>query len=183
MRTQETSKETMAIARARVSNYMSSRYVSLVAMMLVLAACQLDFAIMRAPEEVRLAAWDEAQRYIGMEYEYGGQDVPKGIDCSGLVVNCYAAAVAGARYQLLFRDASVQDLFRQYTVAVDMPETGDLIFLGNGTISHVAIYEKEEVGEIWFIDAYSETGYVAYRSYESTNPKLLAFGRLLIRSR
>ena len=153
------------------------------AMMIVLAACELNIAIIPAPGEVRMAAWYEAERYVGMEYEYGGQDVPKGIDCSGLVVNCYAAAVVITQYQLLFHDASVQDLFRQYTVTVDMPETGDLIFLGNGTISHVAIYEKEEDGEIWFIDAYSETGYVAYRSYESTNPKLLAFGRLLIRSR
>ncbi len=56
-------------------------------------AC-VRYETVEAPADIRLSALEEARYYIGMEYEYGGQDFyEKGIDCSGLVVNCYATAI------------------------------------------------------------------------------------------
>ena len=162
---------------------MSARYIYLIAILLILAGCQLNTVTVQAPPEIRLAAWQEAQRYIDMEYEWGGQDVAKGIDCSGLIINCYRAAISGTHYALLFDDAGVLDLLDQYTVPLEIAETGDLIFMGDAMISHVAIYEKEQSGRIWFIDAYSETGRVKHRDYEITNSKFLAFARLLLEKR
>jgi len=155
------------------------RYFLLTALV-ILVGCRLELVVVPAPTEVRIAAWQEDQRYIGMDYEWGGQDTPKGIDCSGLVVNCYAAAVSGIGYQLLFGDTTVSGLLEQYTVPVEVPEMGDLIFMGDGTINHVALYEMAENGKIWFVDAYSVSGYVEHRSYEADDSRFQGFGRLLV---
>jgi cell wall-associated NlpC family hydrolase len=82
---------------------------------------------MPAPEEVRESAYDSAEKYIGMDYDYGGQDhySSRGIDCSGLVVNCYAEAVSSTVYRLPYGDAAVADFRDRYTSEVQQPERGD----------------------------------------------------------
>ena len=153
----------------------------LLLLLTLFAGCGPGYEIIEAPADIRLSVWEEAQLYLGMEYEWGGQDTPKGIDCSGLVVNCYAAAVDGTGYRLLFDDTTAKNLSEQYTTPMEAPETGDLVFMGeDDTVSHVAILEKTEEGMIWFIDASSVSGYVEYRSYETENPKILGYGRILI---
>ena len=133
-----------------------------------------------APEQIRLRAWEEAEKYLGMEYEWGGQDFYKGIDCSGLVVNCYLRAIEGTPYFLRFHDATVKTLHQWYTEPVDEPDRGDLIFMGDDGITHVAVFGEFTGGDVRFIDAYSETGLVELRSYPADDPRIKQFGRIIL---
>jgi hypothetical protein len=47
----------------------------------------------------------------------------------------------------------------------------------------ISVGEYEWGGQVWFINASSESGYVEYRSYPEDSPKIKAFGRLLIEGR
>jgi hypothetical protein len=147
-----------------------------------LLSCHLPYRLIEAPEEVRLRAWQEAEKYIGMEYEWGGQDFydTRGIDCSGLVVNCYLRAVERTDCFLLFSDTSVPGLLDKYSTPIENPERGDLLFMGETGISHIAIFERIDAGVVCFIDAYSETGLVERRSYPVGNYKIKSFGRLIV---
>ena len=141
-----------------------------------------------APTEVRDAAYSEAEYYIGMSYEYGGQDFPvKGIDCSGLIVNVYYTAVKDTDYKLLFTDSNVHDLFTKYTDKILNPAHGDLIFMGeedSDNITHVAILDRVENGTAYFIDSTYNAQYdldgVNYRSYLTSNSKIKSYGRMLL---
>jgi len=157
---------------------------------LLLSSCQfasLD-AIVSAPAFIREAAYAEAERYLGMEYEWGGQDLPRGIDCSGLVVNVYHTVTAGTEYAPPFDDATAAMLSERYTVDIDVPARGDLVFMGDGAVSHVAILDRlgfDENGDerVYFIDAYSAApggGRVMERSYPADSPVILSYGRLLV---
>ncbi|MBA7625608.1 hypothetical protein ES703_33040 [subsurface metagenome] len=139
--------------------------------------------LIETPGEIRKKAWEEAEQYIGMEYEWGGQDFydRKGIDCSGLIVNCYRAAVTGTGYEVTFEDASVSDLLFSYTKQVDTPEIGDVIFMGEEDITHIAIFEKIEDNQVYFIDAYSVSGVVERRNYALDHHKIKRFGRILVK--
>lgn len=147
-----------------------------------------QYATVEASEEIRKKAYEIAEFYMGMEYEWGGQThwSEKGVDCSGLVVNCYEEAVAGTPYVLPYSDAAVVNFLESYTVSVDTPERGDLVFMGDDSITHIAIVDKIVDGEIYFIDAYTgntgsyESGEVSYRSYEVGNDKIKSFGRHLL---
>ena len=141
-----------------------------------------------APANVRSDALIEAIRYIGMEYEWGGQDImPRGIDCSGLVVNVYYLAAAINGYSLPFADATAAGLHDTYSTPLDSPEPGDLIFMGaaeESTVTHVAIYESTVDGQMTFIDStyIPESGIngVSRRSYPNGDPRFKAFGRVLL---
>ncbi|MBN2322877.1 MAG: C40 family peptidase [Spirochaetes bacterium] len=85
---------------------------SLLFLTAVLSSCTVFSPyILDAPRFIRDLAFEEATRYIGMEYELGGQDFPKGTDCSGLVVNVYLTATIKTDYRLLFTDAAVSHLY------------------------------------------------------------------------
>ncbi|MCK4514811.1 MAG: C40 family peptidase, partial [Spirochaetaceae bacterium] len=138
--------------------------VTVVAALLItatLSSCALIFGPpeppVPAPASVRSDALTEAIRYIGMEYEWGGQDImPRGIDCSGLVVNVYYFAAAINGYSLPFADATAAGLHESYSTLLDLPEPGDLIFMGaadDPTTTHVAIYESTVDGQMTFIDS------------------------------
>ncbi|HRW25806.1 MAG TPA: NlpC/P60 family protein [Spirochaetia bacterium] len=137
---------------------------------------------------MREAAYAEAERYLGMEYEWGGQDFPRGIDCSGLVVNVYHTVTAGTEYSPPFDDATAAMLHELYSVDTDAPARGDLVFMGDGAVSHVAILDRvapDENGDerAYFIDAYSAApggGRVMERSYLADSPIILSYGRLLV---
>jgi hypothetical protein len=111
-----------------------------------------------APLEVREAALAEAIRYAGMPYEWGGDDfMPRGIDCSGLVVNAYSYSAGLYGFSLLFIDAAAGDMMDHYCYAVDEPEPGDLVFMGTpggSAVEHVAIFDSfvdEET--MWIVDS------------------------------
>ena len=63
----------------------------------------------------------------------------------------------------------------------ETPEQGDLIFMseiGTDKITHIAIYDREENGEIYFIDS-TDNGTVngvTERHYEKNNEKFKKFG-------
>lgn len=81
---------------------------------------------------------DEAMKYYGWEYTWGGSNPDEGFDCSGLVQWCYS--VAGIELPRTSRE--------QYEyceeISVDDIVAGDLLFYQNedsdGEIGHVAIY-------------------------------------------
>ncbi len=160
---------------------MTIRFAGVLILILsILAAC-VGYETVEAPADIRLAALDEAEHYIGMEYEYGGHDFyAKGIDCSGLVVNCYLSAVEDTDYYMPFADAAVINLLNTYTVNISTPEQGDLIFMGEDEITHVAIFSHRIGDELYFIDASSVTGFVGERSYPIDDPQIKGFGRLLL---
>lgn len=150
-----------------------------------------------APQAVRETALAEAARYIGvMEYEWGGQDVaPRGIDCSGLVVNVYHYAATVHGFGLPFADSTAADLEARYSVPVQSPAPGDLIFMGEPPdpdlapadarpVTHVAIYESEAAGMITFIDSTLKEDQgidgVSRRSYPVGDSRFISFGRLLV---
>ena len=143
---------------------------------------------LEAPEDVRLAAVGEAARYIGMEYEWGGQDVmPRGIDCSGLMVNVYDYAATLYGYELPFDDATASGMMESFCVDLDAPEVGDLLFMGaaeSDSVTHVAILEYQMAGDLHFIDAtvIPDLGIdgVSRRSYPAGDSRFKAFGRLIL---
>jgi len=143
---------------------------------ILLGSCELqpNYEVVEAPQEIREKAYTIAQFYIGMEYEWGGQThwSSKGVDCSGLIVNAFKEALAGTPYKLPYDDAAVVNLLNSHTVPVQEPKKGDLVFMGVEEITHVALLEKIENNTVYFIDAYSNSGVVEYRSYALTNEKI-----------
>ena len=113
------------------------------------------------PKEIANKALLFAYKYknSNTEYEWGGQDELRAIkiDCSGLVVNCYKYALnESIEYKLPFYDASVKDIFNNYSFLTDTPNPGDIIFMGEfnkNLPTHIAIYVKEENNNIYFIDS------------------------------
>lgn len=163
-----------------------------VAAVVLLSSCCISPLVVEAPPEIREAAFAEAGRYIGMEYEWGGQDFPssRGIDCSGLIVNVYYTATMGTDYVIPFSDANVRALYNEHTVAVENPGRGDILFMGeadSSEITHAAVYDRTENGEVFFIDSTHKDdppiNGVTRRSYPATDPKLKSWGRMLLEKR
>jgi len=75
-----------------------------------------------------------AQRYLGVPYVWGGAS-PKGFDCSGLAMYCYAQIGIGMSH-------GATDQQRQSNpVSLSALQPGDLVFFGSASYSHhVGIY-------------------------------------------
>lgn len=136
-------------------------------------------------KEVREEAYEISFKYIGMPYEWGGEshysDATGGVDCSGLVIGIYGEAVKKFSAHLPFEDTTASELAHTYTLPLEKPERGDLIFMGeNGVVSHVALCHAVTDDELVFIDAYLVTGEVGIRSYSLDDPKIISFGRMLV---
>jgi hypothetical protein len=154
--------------------------------LLVSCTTKLTLTTFPASPQIREDAADISFEYLGMTYQWGGQsfwwDEGGTVDCSGFVINVYKEACARYNKQLLFDDTTAVMLHDRYTVAINTPEIGDLIFMGeeNEPISHVALFLRSDETSIFFIDAYSVDGVVEERNYEWSNPKIKGFGRMLI---
>jgi hypothetical protein len=159
-----------------------------------LFSCKNDITVndvlIECPSDIADKALAYAHEYVDAdtEYEWGGQDLLRAIkiDCSGLVANCYSYAIAGTDYFLPFKDASVMDFYNKWTVQVDNPHPGDVIFMGDdkNNPTHMSIFEKKEKGNIYFIDSTykpeDEIDGVTERYYSETDNKFLSFGILLL---
>ncbi|MDD5703991.1 MAG: NlpC/P60 family protein [Dehalococcoidales bacterium] len=137
-------------------------------------------------DDVRTSAYEISFKYIGMDYEWGGQDFwyeKNGVvDCSGLVINIYKEACDTFGYSLLFDDTITKVLHDTYTIELAIPLPGDLIFMGdNGEVTHVAIFHRFIGDQIEFLDAYSISGKVGIRQYPIPYEKIVSFGRMLMR--
>lgn len=81
---------------------------------------------------------DEAMKYYGWEYTWGGSNPEEGFDCSGLVQWCYGTA------GIELPRTSREQFDWCEKISVDELKAGDLLFYQNessvGEIGHVAIY-------------------------------------------
>ncbi|SDM54577.1 Putative peptidoglycan binding domain-containing protein [Fictibacillus solisalsi] len=92
---------------------------------------------------------DEAKKYTGTPYEWGGE-TPDGFDCSGYLNYIFDRA---ANIDL---PRVVKDIHKEGT-SVDSPQAGDIVFFdinGNGELSHAGVY----VGDGKFMHASSSKG-------------------------
>ncbi len=132
------------------------------------------------PRELKDKIFEEALHYQNCSYAWGGQSyyykVPCNVDCSGFVINVYKRVLSSTPFKLPFEDTDVIHLLKYYTIPTDTPEKGDLVFMGEEGISHIAIFQKIEDGNIYFIDAFSTTGKVSVRVYRLGNYKIKSFG-------
>ena len=138
-----------------------------------------------APKDIKERAFHFAELYTQSEteYELGGQSPVRviKIDCSGLVVMCYKYAIVDTKYNLLEPDMAVDFMFKNASVKTETPERGDLVFMGElGTdrVTHIGIFDKEENGEIYFIDS-TDNGIVngvTLRHYKKGHEKIKGYG-------
>lgn len=144
--------------------------------------------VVDCPSDIAERAFRFSELYKDSDtiYEWGGQSPVRSaiaIDCSGLVVMCYKYAIVDTKYSLLAQDLAVKDFYKKSSSIVPLEKLrrGDLIFMGEiGTnkITHIAIFDREENGEIYFIDSTDNgiTNGVSERHYEKTSEKFKAFG-------
>lgn len=87
--------------------------------------------------DLRCNICDYAKQFIGTKYVWGGNDLKKGVDCSGYVKKIFAKF--GYTTPRVSRDQAAK--YKKITKSELKP--GDLVFYGNtktGYINHVAIY-------------------------------------------
>jgi cell wall-associated NlpC family hydrolase len=146
------------------------------------------------PVEIREKVVFYAQEYAKRDtyFEWGGRDLleKEGIlevDCSGIIVRAYQYAVKDTKYSLLFNDTNVSSFYEYFTIPVDIPMSGDIIFMGTNTIypTHMSIFIGMDNENIYFIDStYKEDegiDGVSLRFYEKDDSRFLQFARLLVR--
>ena len=134
--------------------------LTVIVLMLALAGsgCRSQRATARgaAPAVVSPAASsiiEEARRWLGTPYRYGGKERRRGTDCSGMVMEVYRTTTGVA----LPRNSAHQQEFCRKIKRSEL-SAGDLVFFsskrGGGRVSHVGIY----VGDGRFIHASSSRG-------------------------
>lgn len=160
---------------------MKIKYTFLVMIVVLLSACNIVFVSdddidiaeieqVTVLDEIRLKAYYAAEFYLagGMKYELGGDDeiyVPpystRGIDCSGLAINVYKFAVEGSNYSMPFTDATADTIYHNYSIDIDTPQKGDLIFWTDDSdhAYHIAVFEKIESSRYYFIESNILTEY------------------------
>jgi hypothetical protein len=157
---------------------------SLMISSLLFSSCDGEHTV-PVSEEMREKAYEISFQYIGMPYVWGGashySDAEGGVDCSGLVIEIYDEVAEYFSVHLPFSDTTASALAQQYTLPLLEPERGDLIFMGeDGVVSHVALCHAVTDDGLVFIDAYSVSREVGIRSYVIDDPKIIAFGRMLV---
>ncbi|PHV70906.1 hypothetical protein CS063_07745 [Sporanaerobium hydrogeniformans] len=92
-----------------------------------------------APKKQELSIGEQvvnyAKQFVGTPYRSGGNDLNKGVDCSG-----YTTAVFKHFGVTLTRSSRGQFASNGYKVSREQLKPGDLVFYGYGTVNHVAIY-------------------------------------------
>jgi len=152
------------------------------------------YSVVECPKNIRERVVSFAQEYVQRDtlFELGGRDFLEKegaieLDCSGLIVMSYQYAVKNTKYSLLFEDTNVSSLYTYFTIPIDTPTPGDLIFMSDNTIfpTHMSIFVYTDNENIYFIDStYKESDGidgVTLRCYAKDDPKFLSFARLLIK--
>lgn len=152
---------------------------------MLLASCSDYRPLLGVSEDVLQKVPSIAEKYLGMAYEWGGQsfwnEENGSVDCSGFVINVYKEACMNSGVLLPYDDTTSSELYHKYTIKINSPLPGDLIFMGDdGIVSHVAIFRCFTEDDIEFIDAYSVDGYVKIRRYSRDNDKIISFGRMKV---
>jgi uncharacterized protein YfaT (DUF1175 family) len=167
----------------------------------VLLACScasnnngVRYSVSECPSDVREKVVFYAQEYVKRDtfFEWGARDMleKEGIlevDCSGFIVRVFQYAVKNTKYSLLFEDTNVSSFYSYFTIPVDIPTPGDLIFMGTNTAypTHMSIFIRRDNENIYFIDStYKEDegiDGVSLRYYKKDDPKFLQFARLLVK--
>lgn len=141
-----------------------------------------------APAQIAERAYNFALLYRDSptEYFYGGQDPVRRlikIDCSGLVIMCYKYAMVDTQYSLIEPDMTASYMHDNATrkILMDQLRKGDLIFMGepdSKIISHIALFEKIENEEIYFIDSTQKNSIngVTTRHYSTNDERFKSFG-------
>jgi len=156
---------------------------------------KIKYVVVDCPAEIREKAVFYAERYVERETEWvwGGRDYLEkegvlSLDCSGIIVCIYQYATIGTKYSLLFGDAPLSALYEYFTIPIEKPKPGDIIFMGtenNKPPTHISIFVKMENDNIFFIDSTlkEEDGIngVTLRYYSKDDPRLLYFARLLVK--
>jgi len=191
-----------------LSNYPKECYIQIImrksllciipVLLLSLISCQMEskdsshsYTVITAPKEIKVRAFRFAELYrdSDTEYEWGGQSPVRAaikIDCSGLVIMCYKYALVDTKYLLMENDMTAAYIYEHASEPTTEPERGDLIFMGESgsdKVTHIAIFDREEDGEIYFIDS-TDNGTVngvTERHYPTDNKKFKAFGMMKIK--
>lgn len=163
----------------------------------ILSACktpQEGYSEINAPAEIAERAFRFAELYeeADTEYDLGGQDAVRSaikIDCSGLVIMSYKYALVDTKYQLLESDMTAAYMYDHCThTSKEQARKGDLIFMGetdSTSITHIALFEKAENGNIYFIDStlkdtdgdgVDDINGVTRRFYSETDKRLKSYG-------
>lgn len=96
-----------------------------------------EHAILSEGESVQRSVIETAKLFVSLPYRWGGTDSTKGTDCSGMVFR-----VMQAHGILVPRDADDQYNKASFKSeeSWEMASPGNLIFFGEGSITHVGIY-------------------------------------------
>ena len=90
-------------------------------------------------EEVKVSTGEKvveyAKQFIGTPYVSGGNDLNKGVDCSGFTSQVYKNFGVNLK-----RRSSEQYAHNGYAVSKEDLKPGDLVFYGYDSVCHVAIY-------------------------------------------
>ena len=76
-----------------------------------------------------------AEKFLGTPYRYGGS-TPSGFDCSGFTTYVYRNALGIS----LPRTSKEQSVTYSRVSSISSLQRGDLVFFGDGSVSHVGIY-------------------------------------------
>lgn len=155
-----------------------------------------EFIVIDTPAEIAERAFEFARLYAESNtlYGYGKQEPVRNviqIDCSGLVVMCYKYALVDTPYQLPVPDMTANYMYENASTLISIHELrkGDLLFMGesdSSEVTHIALFEKEEDGKIYFIDSTQkdtdndgvfEINGVTQRHYEADDSRFKAFGK------
>ena len=136
------------------------------------------------PAQLAASAFEYAKKYAAADtqYKYGAQDPLRVIqvDCSGLVIRCYRYALQNTNYSLVQNDMSSSYMYQHASIPTTTPRRGDLVFMtyNNSTVSHVAIFDRFEGNQVYFIDA-TDQGKgkcVTERHYSKNDKKIVGYG-------
>ena len=109
-------------------------------------------------EAFRNALAEQAKKYLGTEYRWGGKS-GRGIDCSGLVSSAYMQCGV-----LIYRDAKIIEGWPMHEVAFENKKPGDALFFPG----HVALYLGE--GRYIHSTGAAASGGVVINSLEPSDP-------------
>lgn len=157
----------------------------MVPILLVAMSCQILLTpadSILVGKTLREDAFDHALTWKSVPYLYDGQS-RQGVDCSGLAVEAYVYATQDTPVGLPFYDANVCDFMWFHTIQIEIPEKGDLIFMGEAEITHIALFKKIEKNLIYFVGAFEGNEAVSYRLCTVDDLKIHYFGRLLVAER